>query len=172
MRSAHVFAAFAGCAAILAPSLASAQVALLREACLATEMDREAFERLADERDWEMLIRVVSAGNLPPDDGSWETMYRSQAGGPQFWMSNETPGANPSHATSCGVAATEPDTNWRSDLEGLAFELGMDSTSATPRPNSLEAGAWTTDRPDPVSLSYDLYRSGLTVRITRPSPAQ
>lgn len=142
----------------------------LREACLRTEMRREAFERLADERDWEQLLRVVRAGD-PLDTTVWESMYRAQPGRRQFWMSGENAGADPAHATSCGVAATDPDADWRSRAGALALELGMTPSPTAPRPNSVEARAWSTVEPTALSLSYDLYPSGLTVRLTRPGTA-
>ncbi|MDP3802139.1 hypothetical protein [Brevundimonas sp.] len=158
----------AGCATFAGPSLAQTQVDLLRELCLVTEMRREPFDRLAAERGGERLLRIVRAGE-PQDSQTWETMYGMKATGMQFWMSGETGGTDSSHATSCGVAATEPDVDWRSALEALALELEMSPAPAVERPNSLEARAWSTDSSARLSLSYDLYRSGLTVRFTRPS---
>lgn len=140
----------------------------LRELCVATAMQRAGYESFAASRGWQKLLRVVRADE-PLDTRVWESMYGLRAGGVQSWMSGETGGEDPSQATSCGIAVTELNGEWRADLETLASELAMGSAKAVAKPNSLEARAWSTDTPNPLSLSYDLYPSGLTLRLTRSS---
>jgi len=156
------------CATFVGPSVAVAQVDVLHDVCMETEMRREAYDQLAADRGWERLLRIVRS-NEPQDTRVWESMYGERSGGLQFWLSGETTGSDPSHATSCGLASTRPVDTWRADLQAYALQLGMMPAPATAKQNSLEAGAWSTEGPDPLSLSYDLYRSGLTLRFTRPS---
>jgi len=166
MRSPALLAALVGGVAVLAPSFATAQVALLRQACLGTAMQQDAYVEFAADRGWSRSIRIVVAGD-PSIAQNWEHMFRDESTGIQSWMSGQN-AISRSDATSCGIADTDPAETWRQDMEALAVELGMLPTTATPGEQAIEAGAWLRSGPDALSLSYDRYPSGVTVRLRRP----
>lgn len=167
MRRALVLLAVAGCAT--APGEAerpSTLVETVREACLETGMDRDAFRRLADERDWGPLLRVVRA-NDPVDDAVWELMF--QAGESTVAMSGEVSDGRSSRATVCGVMAPAPAGDWRSEVEGLAAELRMRSVAADADPGVLETRAWANADARPSGLIYERWETAVVVSLEQPA---
>lgn len=158
------------------PNAGPDHLQLLRDACLATEMRRDAYEQLSRERGWKEAILVVRAGDPRLMDTSiWESRYGLHGAGARgapsatFLMSGETAGADPSYATYCAVMADEPAGNWRSRMERFASELDMRAAPTVEDPDVLEARAWSTDADSPLTFGYKLYDNGLVVRIARPS---
>lgn len=155
----------AGLAAPLATARpAQTQIERLREACLATDMQREPFERLIGARGLAPLIGVLRPGE-DPTLKDWMTGYDD--GGIQIVMSGEP--ADRSNATDCGVLTPRPEGDWRGEVEALALELHMQPATADGLANALESRSWTGD--DGLTLSYEVYRQAVVVRFARPSTA-
>jgi len=146
------------------PAVAQTQVERLREACLTTSMQHEAFERLFSTRNLTSLIPVVRQGE-ESKLADWASGYDD--GGIQIVMSGSP--ADPSNATDCGVLAPRPVGDWRAEIEALARELNMRPAPPEDLPNVVEARSWTTNADRRLTLHYEVYRQGVVVRFALPA---
>jgi len=175
--SALLALALAACSSVSGEPVGDqAHADLLRDGCLASEMRREPFERLAAERGWGKLIpRVVVAPGQTlaqairaMDDGTWDRAYGDRD--LRIIMSGLSAAPDPSSATVCEVSGPEPRGDWRSDLEQVAAALQMRPLEPSPAPEGAKERTWSaSDGVDPMTLSYKLSRKELVVRLARRS---
>jgi len=141
---------------------AQSQVHRLRDACVATEMNRESFQRAFADSGFEPLIPVFRDGQPMPSD--WMSGYEDS--GVQIVMEGK-PGS--SDATDCAVLSPQPAGEWRTEVEDLARELHMSQVPSKPMPNVLESRSWTAAGEWPLSLHYEVYREAVIVRFAKTS---
>tara|TARA_R110002124_G_scaffold201953_2_gene368471 strand:+ start:319 stop:822 length:504 start_codon:yes stop_codon:yes gene_type:complete len=142
-------------------AIAQTQVQRLRDACIATEMTRESFQRAFEDSGFEPLIPVVRPGQ--PDRSDWMSGFEDR--GVQIVMEGK-PGS--SDATDCGVLTPRPAEGWRAEVDRLAQDLHMSPVAAEEMPNVLEARSWTATGERPLTLHYEVYRQAVIVRFAKP----
>lgn len=163
MRFSLLALAVLGVAAIpVDHALAQTQVQRLREACVATDMNRESFQRAFADSGFEPLIPVFRQGEQPRSD--WMSGYDDD--GVQIVMEGKPPSAD---ATDCGVLDPRPAEGWRSDVEQLAQDLDMSPVATNAMPNVLDSRSWTAAGERPLTLHYEVYREAVVVRFARPT---
>ena len=143
-------------------AIAQTPVQRLRDACTATNMNRESFQRAFADSGLEPLIPVVRAGESPRSD--WMSGYKDD--GVQIVMEGKPASSD---ATDCGVLDPHPTGDWRGEIGLLAQELGMSPAASDQLPNVLESRSWTAAGELPLTLHYELYREAVVVRFARPS---
>lgn len=143
-------------------AIAQTAVQRLRDACVATGMNRDAFQRAFADSGFEPLIPVVRAGAPAPSD--WMSGYEDD--GVQIVMEGKPPSSD---ATDCGVLDPRPSGDWRSDISHLAQELDMSPMAADQMPDVIESRSWTAAGERPLTLHYELYREAIVVRFAKPS---
>lgn len=104
--------------------VSSPAVQLLRDACVATEMERAAYDALATERAWSPRPYVAPIDT--PDD--WGSRYI--AGSAQTLLIGSDRTRRQGSTTypafrSCNVVMVRPTGEWRADMEALAGEFGF-----------------------------------------------
>lgn len=164
-------------------STLSAPVALMRAACVATDMERGAFEAAASERGWSP--RPHTPGDAPND---WGVRYVSESaqllliGADVTEHRGRRSGGRTSYPAfrNCTVAFIGPTGDWRADMAALAAELGHEEADVqTPTlGGSVHDGEfrqwsrrgelmWWTYNPADRVLRMEIYRS-LDRRMTFP----
>ncbi|WP_339872577.1 hypothetical protein [uncultured Brevundimonas sp.] len=162
MRGLLLTLAGCGAAAIsVDTAVAQAQVQRLRDACIATDMNREAFERAFADSGFEPLIRVVRSGQPGPSD--WMSGFEDQ--GVQIVMEGRPASVD---ATDCGVLDPRPAEGWRTAVERLAQDLRMAPVASEEIPGALEAQSWSAGGTRPLTLHFEVYRQAVIVRFARP----
>ena len=165
MRGMLLALAVLGAAAIpVDHAIAQTQVQRLRDACIATEMNREAFQRAFADSGFEPLIPVVRSGQPSPSD--WMSGFEDR--GVQIVMEGKP---SSSEATDCGVLNPRPTEGWRAEVDHLAQELHMSPAATEDMPHVLEARSWTGTGDRPLTLHYEVYREAVIIRFAK-SPAE
>ncbi len=133
----------------------------LQQFCLATEMRRDAYERVVQEQGMERLIRVVRSGD-DIDHSEWDSMFRG--GELSVGMTGRT---GEDVATYCGVMLPVPAEDWRGDGARLAEAMGLVPADMDAKDDVLELLMWSDPEGQQPSLVYKLYRSALVVSLER-----
>lgn len=142
-------------------AIAQTQVQRLRDACIATEMNRESFQRAFSDSGFEPLIPVVRSGKPGPSD--WMSGFEDR--GVQIVMEGKP---SSSDATDCGVLNPRPVEGWRADVDRLAQDLHMGPVASEPMPNVIESRSWSATGERPLTLHYEVYREAVIVRLAKP----
>lgn len=98
---------------------------LLRDACVDTGLDREAFERLARERRW----RAVRLTQSPRGQG-WNVAYRVD-GALVMLRGGAVPGHASADTASCSVSVERAPAALEGQIDSLATSLGLASEGMT-----------------------------------------
>jgi hypothetical protein len=134
----------------------------IRKACVETNMQRDAFERLLGGRGLQPLLQVVREGD------NWELfnwMVGYGDGDVQIAIEGKT--ADPARATECGVIDPAPSGDWRREVAAFARELGMSPTAPLKLPDVSESRAWAAPHNPDLVLSYAVYREAVVVQFER-----
>lgn len=161
MRALLALAVLGAAAVPIDHAVAQSPVQRLRDACTATNMNRESFQRAFADSGLEPLLPVVRAGESPRTD--WMSGYED--GDVQIVMEGKP---SSSDATDCGVLDPHPAGDWRTDIGRLAQELGMSQVASDQMPNVLESRSWSAAGERPLTLHYELYREAVVVRFAQP----
>ena len=134
---------------------------LIRDACVATDLQREAFEALARERRWSQVRITQNSGA-----GRWDSAYR--AGNVTVMLSYipEVTSGDRSRASTCVVTPRNASPALESEIAALASEMGLnDDGPVTGLPGYVRSwsklGSWTlsyaaADQRAAISLSRQI----------------
>ena len=96
---------------------------VVREACVETGLNREAFEELARERRWRR-VRVTSSGDQM---GGWHLMFRVRGGHGMLVGFPEPDASAPSAGSMCSVSVDRAPPSLEQEVNALAASLGLES---------------------------------------------
>lgn len=138
----------------------------IEQFCVATEMQRDAFDRIASEQGLERMVRVVRSMD-DVDQSKWETMFGDRTA--QFQLSGTVAGGT--EGDYCAVMVATPSDDWRAAVESLAMSLNMQPVDVgqSSANQVRESRTWTTIGAPSMSLVYKLYGSSLVVSLERPA---
>jgi hypothetical protein len=137
-------------------ALAQTQLQRLRDACIATDMNHESFQRAFAGRGFEPLLPVgrPSGWMSGYQDGSVQIVMEGRLGSPD--------------ATRCSVLDRRPAEGWRSEVERLAQDLDLSPVASDPLPDAIDSRSWTAAGERPLTLHYEVYREAVVVRFAKP----
>jgi hypothetical protein len=116
-------------------------VQLVRDACVSTELDRDAFEALGQERRWRrvrLTPRAAPAG--------WNTAFRANGVLVMMLGGQEPGGPGTGSAVVCSVSVERADQELEGEFAALAESLGLgsESLSAESLPGFIPPRIWST----------------------------
>ncbi|WP_415013434.1 hypothetical protein [Brevundimonas sp.] len=135
---------------------------LVREACVETEMNREAVERLAHERGWRS-VRMRPSGSTE----GWSVGYRVRDAHVALMSVPELGRVDPSVASICSVDAARPRGDWRAEIAELAADLGLQPDRIPDLPIEGEMRIWSTLGEYTLTSIYDRARGRVVVNLSR-----
>ena len=155
-----------------APEPGDAATQLVRDACIATGMQKDAFERLGRERRWRRA-RLSSPSTEP---GSWHVGFQAREGLVTLSTIPQFPGQPAVDGAACMVMVESVGDDWLPAAEDLAAEIGLggyQALSATPGPEEMHV--WS-DGPggQTMTVAYARQRRVLSItyvkRVPGPTP--
>lgn len=123
--------ALSAAAAAPAPSQDADVAQLVRDACVATELDRAAFERLGRERRWRSVRLTQRSGR-----SGWSVAFRAE-GATIMLMGGRAPDNDPADAPSCSVSVEHAPEGLEQEIDALAAALGLASEGALEAPAGM-----------------------------------
>ena len=134
-------------------------VQLLRDACVATEMRRDAFEQLARSRRWS------SAGRRPESvSGGWSVMYRAGDAVVLLVNAGAIGDGDRSLGSVCTVGVQDPENGLSGAVGMLAESLGLTAEAEPLQLGGEGTRAWSTLGRH--TLIYSTAHSGPAVSIS------
>ena len=118
-------------------SAGDAALQLVREACLGTGMQKDAFERLGRDRRW----RRVPAPS--PRPGAWHVRFQGPGALVTLSTIPHLPGDPQVDGAACTIITDGVGDDWVPAVEGLAVELGLGNSQTLPQSGSREAQVWS-----------------------------
>lgn len=158
-------------AALGAPEPGDAAAQLVREACVGTGMQKEAFERLGRERRWRRARLTAPSAEAR----AWHVGFQTREGLVTLSAIPQYPGQPAVDGAACMVMADSVGDDWLPAVEGLAAEIGLGGyQELTAIPGSDEMHVWS-DGPggQTMTATYAHQRRVLSITYVKrvPSPA-
>lgn len=157
--------------ALATPQPGDAATQLVREACVGTGMEKEAFERLGRERRWRRARLTAPSAEAR----AWHVGFQTREGLVTLSTIPQYPGQPAVDGAACMVMADSVGDDWLPAVEGLATEIGLGGyQELTALPGSDEMHVWS-DGPggQTMTVTYVRQRRVLSItyvkRVPRPS---
>jgi hypothetical protein len=116
-------------------------VQLVRDACVSTEFDRDAFEALGQQRRWRAARLTQRSGRA-----GWNSAFRANGVLVMMLGGQEPGGPGTGSATVCSVSVERAGEGLGDEFAALAESLGLgsESLSAGSRPGFIAPRIWST----------------------------
>lgn len=139
----------------------SVLVGLVEQACVATGLQRDAFEQAARTQRWRPAPLTRNTGE------GWSLAYRT--GQATITLSGlPVDGVtDPSLGSMCMVAVHRPDAGWREQLSALAVELGMQEDPALEIPGAPDVRSWSKFGGHTLTAAYQPANQTVAVTLSR-----
>lgn len=153
------------------PEPGDAATQLVREACIGTGMQKDAFERLGRERRWRRARLTAPSAEAR----AWHVGFQTREGLVTLSTIPQYPGQPAVDGAACMVMADSVGDNWLNAVENLAAEIGLGGyQELTAIPGSDEMHVWS-DGPGGQTMTATYVRQRRVLSITYvkrvPSPA-
>lgn len=135
---------------------------LVREACVETEMNREAIDRLARERGWRS-VRTRSSSPAP----GWSVGYRVRDAHVALTSLPGPGGVDPSLGSICTVDAARARGDWLTEIAQLAADLGLQPDRVPDLPIEGEMRMWSSLGGYTLTSTYDRASGRVVVSLSR-----
>ncbi len=129
---------------------------LLRDACVTTELQRTAFERMARERGWREARTTSRSG----PQGGWSLFFHADGAVVMLSYVPEVAADEPSTGTVCTVSVEQATPQLEAEIGSLAEELGLEEEQPFTGPQMGAASMQTWSRLGYRTLTYAVVPNG------------
>lgn len=127
-------------AVVAAPGPGDAATQLVREACIGTVMQKDAFERLGRERRW----RPAPLATPLAEPGAWFAGFQTSSALITLSNTPNRPGTPDVNTVACTVISSDIGDGWLPAVEVLVAEMGLDVVDVVSAlPPTEEVHVWS-----------------------------